>query len=113
MPTNSYSFTHAIVRTPAQSIIDGLRAVDTGQPDFETFLSHHKDYIAALKSTGATVIELEQLETLPDSVFVEDAAGIEELRQLVSDWGYTVREVITPAGVLHFKRMVFQKPEIC
>ena len=163
MPANSYSFTHAIVRTPARSIIDGLRAVDTGQPDFDTFLSHHKDYIDALKSTGATVIELEALDALPDSVFVEDAAlclpkgavimrpgapsrlaeaaaitpavstvytevktidgpgfieggdilttereilvgrsartdaaGIEELRQHVSDWGYMVREVITP-----------------
>ncbi len=32
-----------------------------------------------------------------------NAAGIEELRQLVADWGYTVREVITPEGVLHFK----------
>lgn len=32
-----------------------------------------------------------------------DTAGIEELRSLVSDWGYTVREVHTPEGVLHFK----------
>lgn len=170
MTRNSYTFTHAIVRSPAQSIIDGLRAVDTGQPDFELFLQHHRNYIAALDSTGATVIELQPLEDLPDSVFVEDAAlclpkgaivmrpgapsrlaeaaaitpslsalysdvktisgpgfieggdiltteqeilvgrsartdeaGIKELRQHVSDWGYTVREVITPKGVLHFK----------
>ncbi len=32
-----------------------------------------------------------------------NAAGIAELRSLVADWGYTVREVITPEGVLHFK----------
>ncbi|OIQ31304.1 MAG: dimethylarginine dimethylaminohydrolase [Alphaproteobacteria bacterium MedPE-SWcel] len=32
-----------------------------------------------------------------------NAAGIAELRARVADWGYTVREVITPAGVLHFK----------
>lgn len=32
-----------------------------------------------------------------------DAAGIEELRQLVAPYGYRVREVITPEGVLHFK----------
>lgn len=32
-----------------------------------------------------------------------DAAGVAELRELVSDWGYNVREVITPEGVLHFK----------
>lgn len=170
MPGHSYTFSHAIVRTPSHSITDGLRAVDIGQPRFDTFLQHHKDYIAALKSTGATVTELDPLEALPDSVFVEDAAlclpkgavvmrpgaptrlaeaeaiapaltalytqvkkisgpgfieggdiltteqeilvgrsartdaaGIEELRQYVSEWGYNVREVITPPGVLHFK----------
>ena len=29
--------------------------------------------------------------------------GITELRDIVADWGYTVREVSTPSGVLHFK----------
>ncbi|TNJ41308.1 dimethylarginine dimethylaminohydrolase family protein [Phaeobacter sp. B1627] len=32
-----------------------------------------------------------------------NAAGIAELRARVADWGYSVREVITPKGVLHFK----------
>ena len=32
-----------------------------------------------------------------------DAAGVAELQSLVADWGYTVREVQTPEGVLHFK----------
>ena len=32
-----------------------------------------------------------------------DAAGIAELAGLVSTWGYQVRELITPPGVLHFK----------
>jgi dimethylargininase len=32
-----------------------------------------------------------------------DAPGIAELCHLVADWGYTLREVATPAGVLHFK----------
>lgn len=32
-----------------------------------------------------------------------DRAGIEELRTAVEPWGYRVREVLTPAGVLHFK----------
>lgn len=30
-------------------------------------------------------------------------AGIQELRTIVSHWNYTVREVQTPKGVLHFK----------
>ena len=32
-----------------------------------------------------------------------DAAGIAELAQIVARWDYPVREVMTPAGVLHFK----------
>jgi dimethylargininase len=32
-----------------------------------------------------------------------DAAGIAELADAVRDWGYSVREVVTPPGVLHFK----------
>ncbi|MEM1163334.1 MAG: arginine deiminase family protein, partial [Pseudomonadota bacterium] len=43
-------------------------------PDLELFRQHHADYIAALRSTGATVIELDPLEDFPDSVFVEDSA---------------------------------------
>ena len=32
-----------------------------------------------------------------------DSMGVKQLRDIVSKWGYTVREVITPPGVLHFK----------
>lgn len=32
-----------------------------------------------------------------------DVAGVAELSEIVADWGYAVREVITPPGVLHFK----------
>ena len=32
-----------------------------------------------------------------------NAAGIAELRHLVAPWGYKLREVLTPPGVLHFK----------
>lgn len=170
MSTRSYTFTHAVTRKPGLSIAEGLREVDTGAPDHALFLAHHADYVAALESTGATVVTLDALEEFPDSVFVEDAAlclpegaiamrpgapsrlgeaavmaetlagiygavthiqgpgfidggdilvtereiligtsartdsaGIEELRGIVSRWGYTVRELRTPPGVLHFK----------
>ena len=170
MTARSIKFTHAITLKPGMSSVDGLRAVDHGRPDFETFLSHHTAYVEALKSTGALVIVLDALEEFPDAVFVEDTAlclpegaiimrpgaptrlgeathmkphletlyhdvrtisgpgfieggdilttereiivgtsqrttqsGISELRELVADWGYTVRQVNTPPGVLHFK----------
>ncbi len=32
-----------------------------------------------------------------------DAAGIAELAELLAAWGYQLRELITPEGVLHFK----------
>ena len=170
MSGRSFTFTHALARKPSKSIVDGLRAVDTGVPSHEVFSNHHQDYVAALASTGAQVTVLEALEAFPDSVFIEDAAlclqeaaivmrpgapsrlgeaaaiapvlerfydevatisgpgfieggdilttereiligtsertdaaGIEELRQITSRWGYTVREVHTPQDVLHFK----------
>lgn len=170
MTDRSFRFTHAITRRPSGSITAGLRAVDTGTPDLALMQAHHADYVAALRSTGAEVIELDAMEAYPDSVFVEDtalclpegavvmrpgapsrlgeaaemaphlaalygqvlhidgpsfieggdilvtgteilvgrsartdAAGVAELTRLVTPWGHRVREVFTPAGVLHFK----------
>ena len=71
----SYTFSHAICRTPSRSVVDGLRAVDTGAPDFDLFLQHHTDYVAALRATGAEVTVLGPLEAYPDAVFVEDTHG--------------------------------------
>lgn len=74
MQNRSFTFSHAITRRPSASIVAGLRAVDTGTPDLAVFLEHHRDYVKALKSTGAQVTELPEMEDFPDSVFVEDAA---------------------------------------
>lgn len=74
MPPVCHSFTHAITRRPAPCVVDGLQAADTGTPDLETFLAHHADYITALRSTGATVVELDPLANFPDACFVEDTA---------------------------------------
>jgi dimethylargininase len=74
MSPRSCTFTHAVTRKPSASIVDGLRAIDTGTPDLALFQQHHADYITALKSAGAIVVELDALEAFPDSVFIEDAA---------------------------------------
>lgn len=73
MTHTSYSFTHAICRLPSRSLVNGLRAEDTGQPDYDLFIKDHANYIATLESTGANVLVLDALEAFPDSVFVEDA----------------------------------------
>ncbi|ATG45547.1 amidinotransferase (plasmid) [Phaeobacter piscinae] len=74
MTNPTYEFTRAITRRPASSITDGLRAEDIGTPDLDKMLAAHADYVTALKSTGAEVIELPPLEAFPDAVFVEDTA---------------------------------------
>lgn len=73
-PGQSFRFTHAILRHPADSIVAGLRAVDTGTPDIALFREHHDAYRAALDSAGLATTVLEAREDFPDSVFVEDAA---------------------------------------
>lgn len=170
MTEHSYEFTTAITRKPAESVISGLRAEDSGAPDLALMQEHHAAYIETLRETGAEVIELPALEAFPDSVFVEDdalclkdcailmrpgapsrlgevaeiapairqkyenvfeikgpgfieggdilttareilvgksartdAAGVAELREIVTPFGYSLREVQTPPGVLHFK----------
>ena len=74
MTDRSYRFNHAITRRPSVNIVQGLRAVDTGTPVLDLMAEHHADYVAALKSTGATVVELAALDAFADSVFVEDTA---------------------------------------
>ncbi|MBC2833895.1 dimethylarginine dimethylaminohydrolase family protein [Paragemmobacter straminiformis] len=70
----SFRFTHAITRRPPGSVANGLRAIDTGAPDPALVAQHHAAYVAALRATGATVIELPALDAYPDSLFVEDTA---------------------------------------
>ena len=48
--------------------------MDTGAPSLSLMALHHADYVAAMKSTGAVVVELPALDGFPDSVFVEDTA---------------------------------------
>ena len=69
-----YEFTRAITRLPASSIVEGLRAVDTGNPNHTQMRRDHAHYVATLKQAGAEVTELPALEEFPDSVFVEDTA---------------------------------------
>lgn len=70
----SFRFTHAITRTPADSVASGLRAVDAGDPDGEKFREEHGRYVQALQEAGLNVDVLPALEAYPDSCFVEDPA---------------------------------------
>ncbi|NIZ62210.1 dimethylarginine dimethylaminohydrolase [Sedimentitalea sp. CY04] len=72
MSNPTFEFSRAITRRPSACIVDGLRAKDIGTPDLDRMQQAHTAYVAALKSTGAEVTELEPLEGFPDAVFVED-----------------------------------------
>lgn len=69
-----FDFTHAIVREPARSVVNGLREDAVAQPDFGKIAGEHAAYIAALRETGLAVDVLSPLEAFPDSIFVEDPA---------------------------------------
>jgi dimethylargininase len=69
-----YHFNSAIVRTPAPSVVKGLRAEDHGTPDFSALCAEHEAYVTALRSAGLEITELPALHNYPDSVFVEDPA---------------------------------------
>ena len=69
-----FHFDNAIVRTPCHGIVDGLRAVDTGAPDYAKVLAEHSAYVTALQEAGVAVEILPSLEAFPDSMFVEDPA---------------------------------------
>jgi dimethylargininase len=69
-----YEFDSAIVREPARSVVDGLRAVDRGAPSYDGVLAEHQAYVKALEEAGVAVERLGPLDAFPDSVFVEDPA---------------------------------------
>jgi len=75
-PAVAFRFSTAIVREPAPSVVDGLRAEDRGAPSFDVFLAEHRAYAAVLAAAGLTVHVEPALPELPDSVFVEDPAFV-------------------------------------
>jgi dimethylargininase len=69
-----FDFTHAMLRTPAHSVVNGLRDDASQTPRHETVLAEHAAYADALRAIGIAVDVLPPLEGFPDSVFVEDPA---------------------------------------
>jgi dimethylargininase len=72
--TEAFRFNRALSRAPSPSVVDGLRAVDVGAPDFPGVVREHAAYVRALEDAGVAVEVLPALNAFPDSVFVEDTA---------------------------------------
>jgi dimethylargininase len=70
----AFDFTHAIVRAPGRSVVNGLRDDPSRTPGYEGVAREHAAYVAALRDAGLSVEVLPPLEEFPDSVFVEDPA---------------------------------------
>jgi len=68
-----FDFTHAIVREPGRSVVNGIRSAFDA-PAYECVIAEHRAYIEALRGAGLTVDVLPPLEAFPDSIFVEDPA---------------------------------------
>ena len=52
MMERSVTFTHALCRSPAPSVVHGLRADDRGNPDPDVFAREHAGYVEALREAG-------------------------------------------------------------
>ncbi|MBT4522697.1 MAG: N(G),N(G)-dimethylarginine dimethylaminohydrolase [Halieaceae bacterium] len=74
MEVQPLTFSKAIVRTPSESMVDGLTTAGLGAPDYGKALDQHRLYIEALKTCGLEVIVLPKDERFPDATFVEDTA---------------------------------------
>lgn len=72
----AFDFDSALVREPAPSVVDGLRAGDHAGPSHEGVLAEFRAYVAALEAAGVAVETLLPLDAFPDSVFVEDPAFV-------------------------------------
>ena len=71
-----FDFNAAIVRTPAPSVVDGLRVGTHAGPGYDGVLAEFHAYVAALEDAGVEVETLAALDAFPDSVFVEDPAFV-------------------------------------
>lgn len=67
-------FTHALVRPPTPSMIDGLTTQNLGVPVFDLALQQHRAYVETLKKIGLRVHELGADDRYPDACFIEDTA---------------------------------------
>ncbi len=67
-------FKHALVKTPAPSMVDGISHAGLGLPDYDLALEQHSQYIDALQRCDVAVTVLPADAAYPDACFVEDPA---------------------------------------
>lgn len=105
-----FDFNRAIIRAAPHSVTDGLRAVDSGAPDFAAVQREQYAYVRALEAAGVSVTELPPLERYPDSLFVEDTALVFTGAAILLRPGAATRrgeaDEMAPALAQHFERVL-------
>jgi len=106
---SAFAFEFAIVRTPAASVVDGLRQ-GAEAPAYAGVLAEFQAYAAALAEAGLAVETLDPLDDFPDSVFVEDPAFVLAEGAILLKPGTPTRmgeaEAIAPALRRRFDRVL-------
>lgn len=106
-------FKNAIVRTPSQSMINGITSAHLGRPDYAKALMQHQDYIEALYECGLEVLVLDADENFPDSTFVEDVALCTQECAIITNPGAVTRNQeihsIIPPLKKHYQQIEFIK----
>ncbi|MCY7410612.1 MAG: hypothetical protein LH473_10085 [Chitinophagales bacterium] len=106
-------FNRAITKKPCSHFADGITTANLGKPDFNLALNQHTDYIAALKSCGLEITELDADENFPDSCFTEDTAVITDEVAVITNPGAQSRrdEIVSMISVLEqFRKLEFIEP---
>jgi len=65
-------FKHAIVRKPCPQMANGLTTANLGKPDYDLACIQHQKYIKALQVCDIDVTIIDEDNSFPDSVFIED-----------------------------------------
>ena len=86
------NFTNAITRKPGKNIAQGLTTANLGPPNYNLILEQHISYVAALKSIGLNVIELDAQSEYPDAHFVEDTAVVIPEAAIITNPGAESRQ---------------------
>lgn len=85
-------FSHAIVRTPGKSMVNGLTAANLGNPNYELALVQHQNYVNVLKECDLDVTVMSADEDYPDSTFVEDTALMTPHCAIITNPGHPSRK---------------------
>jgi dimethylargininase len=105
-----FDYTHAIGRTPGQSVVTGIRSGGGPDPDFGALMREHEGYVATLRELGLAVDVLPPAEAYPDSIFVEDPALVFTEGAIVLNLAARSRageaDLIAPVLEKHFDRVL-------